>query len=125
MRKIAAAALAALTAFSAAGLTATGAEAHRYRNRDGAIAVGVAAAVIAGIALSRHHRHHRYYDDAYYDDGYYYAPRRIYRSYGYYPRSRSYAYGSFHGGRHYRGSHVRSYNPAYPHFHGRRIHARQ
>ena len=116
MRKFASIALAALTVFSAAGISSTSAQAHRYRNNGGAIAFGVATAVIAGIALSRHHRHHRYYsyyDDGYYGDSYYYRPRH-YRSYGYYPRSRSYAYGNV-------GYH-RGYNPAYPRFNGGRHH---
>lgn len=118
MRTIASIALAALTAFSAAGITSTDAQAHRYRNNGGAIALGVATAVIAGIALSRHHRHHRYYsyysyyDDGYYGDDYYYARPRYYRSYsyGYYPRSLSYAYGNI--------GHHRGFNPAYPHING-------
>lgn len=96
MRTLAAALLAVLTAFSAMTVSASDAEARRYRHHGGAIAFGVAAAVITGIALSRHHRrHHRrhYYSD-YNDDYVYYRPRRhYYGSYSYYPRSRHYAYG--------------------------------
>lgn len=118
MRVLASIALALMTAISAMTVSAQNAEARRYRG--GAIAFGVASAVIAGIALSRYNRgYYRYYDDYpyYYGDydDYYYAPRRYYSygyygprvySYGYYPRSRAYAYGWRH---HYRG-----YNMAYP-----------
>lgn len=115
MRVLASTALALLTAISAMTVSAQNAEAHRYRG--GAIAFGVASAVIAGIALSRYNRrYYSYYDDyPYYDDDYYYAPRRYYSygyygprvySYGYYPRARAYAYGWRH--------HHRGYNMAYP-----------
>lgn len=112
MRKLASIALAGLTAFSAAATSSTTAEA-RYRGRDGAVAFGLATAVIAGIALSRHHRHHRRYY-GYYDGYYDYAPRYRY-SYGYYPRSRSYAYGNM--------GH-RGYNPAFPRVGGGHRHHR-
>lgn len=125
MRVLASTALALMTAISAMAVSAQDAEARRYRG--GAIAFGVASAVVAGIALSRYNRHYySYYDDYpyYYDDYYYapryYAPRRYYSygyygprvyGYGYYPRARGYAYGwggyprAAHwryGGRHWR-----------------------
>jgi hypothetical protein len=109
MRILASTVLALMTAISAMTVSAQNAEAHRYRG--GAIAFGVASAVVAGIALSRYNRHYySYYDDyPYYNDDYYYAPRRYYSygyygprvyGYGYYPRARAYAYGWGH--RHYR-----------------------
>jgi len=108
MRVLATTALALMTALSAMTVSANKAEARYYRG--GAIAFGVASAVVAGIALSRYNRY-RYYDDPYYDDYYaprryysygYYAPRRYYGyygpryRYGYYPRARGYAYGWRH-----------------------------
>ena len=84
--------LAAVTAVSAIAISASPADAHRYRrHHGGALAFGVTAAVLAGIALSRHHRH-RHYRNYYYSDydyypGYYSYRRSYYRpyySYGYY-----------------------------------------
>lgn len=54
--------LATLTALTAIAISSNPAEAHRYRrHNNGALAFGIATAVIAGIAVSRHHRHHRRY----------------------------------------------------------------
>lgn len=105
MRYLATAALALGTIFSTMTTTASDAEARRWhRHHGGAIALGIAGAVIGGIALSRH----RYYNDYYYDDYPYYT--RPVRSY-YYGRpyyGRSYYYGrpyygarSYYGGRSY------------------------
>ena len=126
MRVIATAALAVMTAFASMAASADNAEARRWhRHSGGAIAFGVASAIVAGIALSRYNRGY-YYDDGYYGRDYYYprrsyyssygyySPRRYYAPrgyYGYYPRSRAYAYGSRHNrlspnyGRHY-GRHI-------------------
>ena len=96
MRYLATATLALTTIFSTMATTAGDAEARRWhRGHGGAIALGIAGAVIGGIALSRH----RYYDDGYYYDDYPYYTRP-YRSYSYgrpyYGRpyyGRSYYYG--------------------------------
>ena len=105
MRKVTSALMALIMALFTFTVSAPRAEAHS-RHGDGALAFGIAAAVIGGIALSRSHHRHRYYDSYYdngYDDGYYDTPRYSYRrSYnrGYSPSySRSYSYGSY-GGHH-------------------------
>ena len=97
MRKTTSIALAMLIAVFSFAVSAPRAEAHS-RHGGGALAFGIAAAVIGGIALSRSHRHHRYYD-SYYDDSYDYAP-------SYYSRRsyhRGYSYGNPIGGYNYNG----------------------
>ena len=104
MRRVSPIVLAMLIAVFSFAVNAPRAEAHS-RHGGGALAFGIAAAVIGGVALSRSHRQHRYYNN-YYDDGYDYAPsyysRRSYYRGGYYNgysggRS-SYAIGGFGGG---------------------------
>jgi hypothetical protein len=97
MRYLATAALALTTIFSTMAATASDADARRWhRNHGGAIALGIAGAVIGGIALSNRHR---YYDNYYYDDYPYYT--RPARSYYY---GRSYYGRPYYGGRsYYRG----------------------
>lgn len=97
MRYLASAALAATTAFAAMTSTAGTAEARRWHHGAG-IGLGIAGAVLGGIALSRY----RYYDDPYYYDSYY-------DDYPYYygrPYRRAY-YSGFYGGprRFYGGGH--------------------
>ena len=95
MRKPASAFLAILMAASTSLPAATPAAA-RHRNGDAAIAAGLAIAIIGGIALSRHHHRHRYYND--YDSGYYDdAPSYSYRRSYYGGRSQG-IYGNYGGG---------------------------
>ncbi|MEQ1717255.1 MAG: hypothetical protein ABL907_14945 [Hyphomicrobium sp.] len=123
MRTLTSIMLALMTAFSAMAFSANDAEARRYRHHGGAaLGLGIAAAVIGGIALSRHHRHHRRHYYSYYDGDYYPSYRRNYyysgyrpyygrsygRSYGYstyssFPRIRTYGghHGRHFGRRHY------------------------
>lgn len=94
MRYLATAALAVTTIFSTMAATASDADARRWhRNHGGAIALGIAGAVIGGIALSNRHR---YYNDYYYDDYPYYT--RPARSFYY---GRPYYRGSYYYGRPY------------------------
>lgn len=104
MRYLATAALAITTIFSTMAATASDADARRWhRNHGGAIGLGIAGAIIGGIALSNRHR---YYDDGYYGGRSYYRP---YRSYSYGP---PYYGRSYYGGRSfYRGGYgSRNYN---------------
>jgi hypothetical protein len=100
MKRILAPVMSVLIAMLTCAQTSTPAQAHYRHGGDGAIAAGVALAIIGGIALSRHH-HHRYY--GYYDDGYgYYDSYPRYYGRSYYGGSRSYGGGyavrSYHGG---------------------------
>jgi len=85
MRSLTAAALALATLSSTMAFSPAEAHARRWgHHHGGAIGLGIAGAVIGGLALR-----HRYYDDryyGYYDDDYpYYYGRRYYRpSYGFY-----------------------------------------
>lgn len=102
MRYLATAALALGTIFSTMTVTATDADARRWHrhHHGGAIALGIAGAVIGGIALSRH----RYYNNYYYDDYPYYARR------SYYYGGPSYYGRPYYGGRaYYRGGHNHRY----------------
>ena len=91
MRYLATAALALTTIFSTMATTASDAEARRWhRHHGGAIALGIAGAVIGGIALSRH----RYYDRYYYGGGW---------GNPYYRRSYYYGGPGFYGGPYYYG----------------------
>ncbi len=91
MRKLTSIGLALMVAMSAVAISTKDAQAHRW-HRGGGWPFGIAAATIAGIALSRHHhRHYRYYD---YDYGY----PRYYGGYGYYggyPYYRRHYYSSY------------------------------
>lgn len=115
MKKLATTLMAGLLATTMIAMAPNPAEARRYR--DGAVAFGIAAAVIAGIALSRRDRYYDddYYDGGYYDGGYYDGG---YYSRGYYPRRSGFYYngynrgwgrhrhwGSRHGGWGHRGGH--------------------
>ncbi len=106
MRKFTSTALAMLIALFAFSAQSQRAEAHS-RHGDGALAFGIAAAVIGGIALSGSHHRHRYYN-SYYDDGYdgyYDTPRYSYgRSYnrGYGGNGSSFAIGGYGHGHHHR-----------------------
>ncbi len=106
MRYLATAALALTTIFSTMTTTASDAEARRWhRHHGGAIALGIAGAVIGGIALSRHRY---YYDDYYYGGGW---------DYPYYRRSYFYGGPRFYGGPSFYG---RPYYYGRP-FYGRRV----
>lgn len=91
MRYLATAALALTTVFSTMTTTASDAEARRWNRHGGAIALGIAGAVIGGIALSRHRY---YYDDFYYGGwgrpyyrrSFYYGGPRFYGGPAYYGR---------------------------------------
>lgn len=93
------------------------AEARRYRGGGGALAFGIAATVLGGIALSRAHRHDRYYGGYGGGYGYGYGPR-YYRS-GFY--GRGYGWDDDYEYRSYRRSY---YRPVYyydrPYRHHRR-----
>ena len=106
MRNIMSKLLAPVLALSVVSSVPQPAAAHS--RGDGAVAFGIAAAVIGGIALSRSHRHHRYYNN-YYDNGYDYdyAPsyrRSYYRGYTPYYSS-GFAIGRGGGGGNYGGHH--------------------
>lgn len=91
MRKLYTGLLALMLAFAAVTASTERAEARR----GGWIAAGIAAAVIGGIIL---HRHHRRYRHRHYGYGYpYYAG-----SYGYYPRYRYRHHRRHYGWRPYR-----------------------
>ena len=97
MRRVSSIVLAMLIAVFSFAVNAPRAEAHS-RHGGGALAFGIAAAVIGGVALSRSHRHHRY-NNSYYDNSYDYAPRHYSRR-SYY---RGYSYGNLIGGYNYNG----------------------
>ena len=86
MRRFTSVVLALTVAASALSFEAKPADAGWRHHHGGGLAFGIAAATIAGIALSGHHRY--YYDDYpyYYDDYPYYTYRRhhYYRPYNYY-----------------------------------------
>ncbi len=83
MQKMLMSLMAAILVFTVTVTTANDAEARRY-HRGGALAFGIAAAVVGGIALHQSHRR--------YDRGYYYS-HGGYDGYDDYPRyRRSYSY---------------------------------
>lgn len=98
MRSLTAALLALATLSSTMMFSPAEAHARRWsHHHGGAIGLGIAGAVIGGLALR-----HRYYDDGYYgyyDDDYPYYSRRYYRpSYGFYGGYRSYGHHHRRGG---------------------------